>query len=387
MNISRQSLLVMATLMLFSVQTRTADAHHVSDYLEPSTTVPAKLYSVIDGDTIVLYTQGVRLACRLAMIDAPEKKQPLHREAAKALKKKLDGRKILIDVIHLEMDANIAIVIARVGERNVVEMSEKELCAMRGRCMAMVFQDPLSALHPYFTVGRQIAEAYRVHNAGSAAAARRRAVDLLGRVGIPQPSRRVDSYPHELSGGMRQRAMIAMALSCNPELLIADEPTTALDATVQAQILDLMLELQDEFQSTLILITHDLAVVAGTADDVLVMYAGRVAESGPAAQVLQDPQHPYTQGLLRSIPSLTGEPGGGLVPIEGNPPSMIDVPPGCPFHPRCPSARQNGVGCSTIVPRLESTAGDRAHRVACHRAGGDERPTFERRTLSTRVAS
>jgi peptide/nickel transport system ATP-binding protein len=275
----------------------------------------------------------------------------------------------------------------RVGGQDVVAMSEEEARPLRGRRMAMIFQDPLTALHPYFTVGRQIAEAYRVHNKVSAAAARKRAVDLLGRVGIPQPTRRVDSYPHELSGGMRQRAMIAMALSCNPDLLIADEPTTALDVTVQAQILDLMLDLQQECQSALILITHDLGAVAGTADDVLVMYAGRVAESGPAEQVLRSPRHPYTRGLLRSVPSLRGDVCAELAPIMGNPPSLIDVPPGCAFHPRCPHVGQNGDACYSTVPHLEAFAGDPGHRVACHLPRVEHRANFERDSAAARAAS
>ena len=273
----------------------------------------------------------------------------------------------------------------RVGGRDLVGMSEEEVRLLRGRRMAMIFQDPLSALHPYFTIGRQIAEAYRVHNAASAAAARTRAVDLLGRVEIPQPARSVDSYPHELSGGMRQRAMIAMALSCNPDLLIADEPTTALDVTVQAQILDLMLDIQREFHSALILITHDLGVVARVADDVLVMYAGRVAESGTAEQLLRHPQHPYTWGLLRSVPSLQGDVGGELESIVGNPPSLIDVPPGCAFHPRCSYVRLNGERCFSEVPHLTAFADDPGHRVACHVPQGERRAIFEREVASLGV--
>jgi peptide/nickel transport system ATP-binding protein len=265
-----------------------------------------------------------------------------------------------------------------VGGDDVVPMAEEQVRLLRGRRMAMIFQDPLTALHPYYTIGRQITEAYRVHNAVSPAAARARAVELLGRVGIPQPGKRVDSYPHELSGGMRQRAMIAMALSCNPELLIADEPTTALDVTVQAQILDLMLDLQREFHSAIILITHDLGVVARVADDVLVMYAGREAETGSAEQVLRHPQHPYTWGLLRSVPSLHGDIGAELVPIVGNPPSLIDVPAGCPFHPRCPYAGRNGDRSFTEVPPLVAVAGEPGHLVACHLPEAERRAIFAR---------
>ncbi|MCW3820895.1 ABC transporter ATP-binding protein, partial [Micromonospora sp. DR5-3] len=216
-----------------------------------------------------------------------------------------------------------------VGGRQLVGMPEEEVRRLRGRDMAMIFQDPLSALHPYYTVGRQIAEAYRVHHprAGKREA-RGRAVDMLGRVGIPQPGKRFDQYPHEFSGGMRQRAMIAMALVNDPDLLIADEPTTALDVTVQAQILDLLEDLQGEFRSAIILITHDLGVVSQVADDVLVMYGGRAVEHGSVEQVLRRPQHPYTWGLLSSVPSLHGDADADLVPIKGNPPSLINLPSG-----------------------------------------------------------
>jgi peptide/nickel transport system ATP-binding protein len=274
-----------------------------------------------------------------------------------------------------------------VGGDDVVPMSEEQVRLLRGRRMAMIFQDPLTALHPYYTIGRQIAEAYRVHNAVSSDAAKRRAIELIGRVGIPQPDRRVDAYPHELSGGMRQRAMIAMALSCNPELLIADEPTTALDVTVQAQILDLMVDLQREFHSAIILITHDLGVVARLADHVLVMYAGRAMEKGSAEQVLRRPQHPYTWGLLRSVPSLHGDVDADLVPIVGNPPSLIDVPPGCPFHPRCPYGGRNGDRSFTEVPALTPVAGDPGHAVACHLPEAERRAIFEREVVGIGAAS
>ena len=266
----------------------------------------------------------------------------------------------------------------QIGGDDVVSMSEEEIRLLRGRRMAMIFQDPLTALHPYYTIGRQIAEAYQVHNAVSPAAARARAIELVARVGIPRPAKQVESYPHELSGGMRQRAMITMALSCNPDLLIADEPTTALDVTVQAQILDLMLDLQREFRSAIILITHDLGVVANVADDVLVMYAGSAAETGTSEQVLRRPQHPYTWGLLRSVPSLRGEVGTELVPILGNPPSLIDLPKGCPFHPRCPYADRNGDRSFTEVPSLGPVEGEPEHLVACHLPEADRRAIFER---------
>ncbi|SCG14292.1 peptide/nickel transport system ATP-binding protein [Micromonospora echinofusca] len=258
-----------------------------------------------------------------------------------------------------------------VGGRQLVGLPDEEIRRLRGRDMAMIFQDPLSALHPYYTVGRQIVEAYRVHHpkAGKREA-RQRAVDMLGRVGIPQPARRFDQYPHEFSGGMRQRAMIAMALVNDPDLLIADEPTTALDVTVQAQILDLLADLQAEFNSAIILITHDLGVVSQVADEVLVMYGGRAVEHGSVEQVLRRPQHPYTWGLLSSVPSLHGDADADLVPIRGNPPSLINLPSGCAFHPRCRYADRNGDRSRTEVPELRP-AGAPGHLVACHLSADD----------------
>ncbi|MGN9776424.1 ABC transporter ATP-binding protein [Micromonospora sp. H33] len=258
-----------------------------------------------------------------------------------------------------------------IGGRQLVGLPEEEVRRLRGRDMAMIFQDPLSALHPYYTVGRQIAEAYRVHHprAGKREA-RQRAVDMLGRVGIPQPARRFDQYPHEFSGGMRQRAMIAMALVNDPDLLIADEPTTALDVTVQAQILDLLADLQGEFRSAIILITHDLGVVSQVADEVLVMYGGRAVEHGSVEQVLRRPQHPYTWGLLSSVPSLHGDAEADLLPIPGNPPSLINLPSGCAFHPRCRYADRNGDRSRSEVPELRP-AGAPGHLVACHLSADD----------------
>jgi peptide/nickel transport system ATP-binding protein len=236
---------------------------------------------------------------------------------------------------------------------------------LRGREMAMIFQDPLSALHPYFTIGSQIIEAYRVHHDVDKKTARKRAVELLDRVGIPQPDERVNSYPHEFSGGMRQRAMIAMSLVNNPELLIADEPTTALDVTVQAQILDLIRDLQKEFGSAVIIITHDLGVVAELADDILVMYGGRCVEYGTAEQVFYQPQHPYTWGLLGSMPRIDRAQGERLIPVKGSPPSLINIPKGCAFNPRCPYADvPKGNVTRTERPELQDVGG--GHLSACH---------------------
>jgi peptide/nickel transport system ATP-binding protein len=260
------------------------------------------------------------------------------------------------------------------GGEELIAASKERVRQLRGSRMAMIFQDPLSAMHPYYTIGAQIAEAYRVHNNVSKKAARNRAIEMLDRVGIPQASTRVDAYPHQFSGGMRQRAMIAMALCCNPELLIADEPTTALDVTVQAQILDLMRDLQKEFDSAIILITHDLGVVAEIADDLLVMYAGRVMEYGTSADVFYAPEHPYTWGLLQSVTRLDRIKSDRLSPIPGSPPSLIHVPQGCPFHPRC--AYDELVRPKSHEERpelLETTPG---HVVACHMSPEQRREIF-----------
>ena len=252
--------------------------------------------------------------------------------------------------------------------------------ALRGQKMAMIFQDPLSSLHPYYSIGTQIAEAYRVHNKVSKQAARTRAVELLQRVGISQPDKRVDDYPHQFSGGMRQRVMIAMALSCNPELLIADEPTTALDVTVQAQILDLMKDLQAEFHSAIIIITHDLGVVAEIADEVVVMYAGRVLERGTVNDVFYAPEHPYTWGLLGSVTRMDRAREERLLPIPGNPPSLINVPPGCPFHPRCRYGALNGGKEREVVPELEESSP--GHFAACHLPLDERRRIFQNEVAS-----
>ena len=249
------------------------------------------------------------------------------------------------------------------GEELIAATSER-VRSLRGSKMAMIFQDPLSSLHPYYSVGAQISEAYLIHNKVGRKAARRHAIDMLGRVGIPQPAARVDDYPHQFSGGMRQRAMIAMALCCNPELLIADEPTTALDVTVQAQILDLISDLQQEFGSAVIIITHDLGVVAELSDDILVMYSGRMAEYGTAEDIFFRASHPYTWGLLSSMPRIDQARAERLLPIKGTPPSLINVPSGCPFHPRCEYASLTGGRSSTEIPILREA--DPGHLVACH---------------------
>jgi len=222
--------------------------------------------------------------------------------------------------------------------KSLLDLSEREFRTIRGNRVAMIFQDPMTSLNPVFRIGAQISEAIVVHEDVSRREARRRAVDLLGAVGIPEPERRVDDYPHEFSGGMRQRAMIAMALACTPDVLIADEPTTALDVTIQAQIIELIDRLKDEFNSAVILITHDLGVVADIADEILVMYAGRIVERGSTRQLFYDPQHPYTWGLLGSIPRLDRPKPERLPSITGTPPSLIELPAGCTFRPRCPHA-------------------------------------------------
>ncbi|WP_055483462.1 ABC transporter ATP-binding protein [Sphaerimonospora mesophila] len=261
----------------------------------------------------------------------------------------------------------------------LVGASAEHVRKLRGKKMAMIFQDPLSAMHPYYTVGNQIIEAYRIHHDVSKKVARKHAIDMLARVGIPQPDRRVDSYPHEFSGGMRQRAMIAMALCCDPELLIADEPTTALDVTVQAQILDLMRDLQRDFNAALIIITHDLGVVAELSDDILVMYGGKCIEYGSAEDIFERPEHPYTWGLLGSMPRLDREPTERLLPIKGSPPSLINVPSGCAFHPRCPYAERTAGRSETEVPELLETAG--GHRVRCHLPGERRRAIWEKEVM------
>jgi peptide/nickel transport system ATP-binding protein len=247
--------------------------------------------------------------------------------------------------------------------RDLLTMSADELRKLRGNEVAMIFQDPLSSLHPFYKVGRQLAETVLAHRDVSKAAARDRAIDLLEMVGIPDPHRRVDQYPHEFSGGMRQRAMIAMALANEPKLLIADEPTTALDVTVQAQILALIDDLRARLGMAVIIITHDLGVVAEIADEIAVMYAGRIVEHADTRTLFAAPEHPYTWGLLKSIPRLDTDRSADLVPIPGRPPSLINRPSGCHFHPRCPYSLNDAH--RRVDPRLEEVPGQPHHEVAC----------------------
>jgi peptide/nickel transport system ATP-binding protein len=248
--------------------------------------------------------------------------------------------------------------------QELTDATERELERLRGKKMSMIFQDALASLSPYHTIGAQISETYRKHTGASKKEARARAIEMLTRVGIPQPDIRVDDYPHQFSGGMRQRAMIAMALVCDPELLIADEPTTALDVTVQAQIIDLLKDLQRDMGTSIIFITHDLGVIADIADDVLVMYGGRCVERGTKKEVLRAPQHPYTWGLLRSMPSLETSVDEPLVPIPGTPPSLLNPPTGCRFHPRCAYTNEvGGTRCRDEVPLLQLEDG---RGSACH---------------------
>jgi oligopeptide/dipeptide ABC transporter ATP-binding protein len=247
-------------------------------------------------------------------------------------------------------------------ERDLLQLSERELQAIRGNEIAMIFQDPMTSLNPVYSIGKQIVEAIRAHNDNiSKRNARLRVVELLRAVGIPNADQRIDDYPHQFSGGMRQRAMIAMALANNPDVLIADEPTTALDVTIQAQIIELIDRLKDEFNSAVILITHDLGVVAEIADELLVMYAGRVVERGVKRQVFYDPQMPYTWGLLGSIPRLDRPKAQRLHSIKGSPPSLINLPQGCKFRPRCPHAFEK----CWEEPPLENRVEEPGHMDRC----------------------
>lgn len=251
-------------------------------------------------------------------------------------------------------------------------MPEKRRVPLRGSSIAMVFQDALASLNPYRTIGRQISDAYRLHHHVDRATARKRAVEVLDRVGIREPDRRVDDYPHEFSGGMRQRAMIAMAIVHEPAILIADEPTTALDVTVQRQVLDLLTGLTDDLGMALVLITHDLGVVAEVADQIGVMYAGRIVESGSVLDIFDRPAHPYTRALLGATPNL--ESPGRLAAIPGLPASGTHLPSGCPFHPRCAFAAEVGEACRTERPALGTRPGSSAHRAACHYTADRELP-------------
>ena len=255
----------------------------------------------------------------------------------------------------------------RVDGNEILGRPSDQMRQMRGCQVAMIFQDALAALHPFYSVGNQITEAYMAHNDASKSQAKKQAVEMLERVGIPQPDRRVNDYPHQFSGGMRQRAMIAMALVNNPKLLIADEPTTALDVTVQAQILDLLQDLQREYGSAIIIITHDLGVIAETADDVMVMYAGRGVEYGDCKEVLTHPEMPYTWGLLASVPEVASEGESRLIPIPGTPPSLLSPPSGCPFHPRCHyRERVPGDRCFEELPELAPGSRGLGHLKRCH---------------------
>ncbi len=249
---------------------------------------------------------------------------------------------------------------AMFGGRDLLSLDDEQLRKIRGREIAMIFQDPMSSLNPVLTVGRQIREALETHFGMERRPADRRAIELLEQVGIPGAKQRLEDYPHQFSGGMRQRAMIAMALACEPKLLIADEPTTALDVTIQAQILDLLRDLVSERDTSMILITHDLGVVAGICERVHVMYAGTFVETGSADQVFASPRHPYTFGLLQSVPRLDTGRRQALQPIAGSPRNMLSPPDSCPFAPRCPNRIQV---CTEVLPELEPV--EQGHRIAC----------------------
>lgn len=246
------------------------------------------------------------------------------------------------------------------NQRDLLTMAPRDLRRVRGAEIAMIFQDPMSSLNPYLTVERQLTEVLQTHRQFSRPAARGLAIEMLAKVGIPSPESRIDQYPHQFSGGMRQRVMIAMALLCQPKLLIADEPTTALDVTIQAQILELIATLQRDFGTSVILITHDLGVVAGTTDRILVMYAGRVVEEGTTADVFARPSHPYTQGLMNSIPRLDRPTGEPLQAIPGLPPDLSHLPSGCPFHPRCAAVMSS---CDQSYPAVTRLSG--SHQASC----------------------
>jgi peptide/nickel transport system ATP-binding protein len=261
-------------------------------------------------------------------------------------------------------------------ERSLLELSDRDMRRIQGEEIAMIFQDPMTALNPVFTVGNQLAEAIRIHHPNvSRKAALDRSVELLALVGIPEPRIRVESYPHEFSGGMRQRAMIAMAIANEPKLLIADEPTTALDVTIQAQVIEVMKKAQEATGAAMVLITHDLGLVAGVAERVQVMYGGRLFETGDTSTIYYHSKNPYTQGLMRSIPSFTKRVSERLNPIPGSPPSAINLPAGCAFRPRCDFAEAI---CREEEPALRALDPAGAHRSRCHFA--EELPDFSERT-------
>ncbi len=290
------------------------------------------------------------------------------------------GKSVTAQAIMGLLDRKVARVSGQVwlDDDELVAMPDEELRALRGNKMAMIFQDPMSSLHPFYRIGDQLTEAAQVHQKLSKSEARALAIEMLRRVGIPAPKERVDDYPHQLSGGMRQRVMIAMALINSPALLIADESTTALDVTVQAQILELIATLQAEFDTAVILITHDLGIVADIADDVVVMYGGRVVETAPTKRLYYAPEMPYTLGLLTSVPRMDRERIDRLDPIPGNPPSAVNLPKGCVFQPRCTySDRVRDGACLTLNPDLLPT--ERDHLVRCHL------PTDERKRIATAV--
>ncbi len=246
--------------------------------------------------------------------------------------------------------------------RDVLALKDRELRRLRGSVMSMIFQDPMTALNPVLSIGYQLRETLKKHQKLRGRQADERAAELLARVGSPAPRRRLSDYPHNFSGGMRQRVVIAMALSCNPKLIVADEPTTALDVTIQAQILDLLRNLRKDFNTSVLLITHDLGVVASLCDRVVVMYGGKVLETGTVRETFNNAMQPYTEGLLNSIPRLDRARGEPLTPIPGSPPDMLHPPRGCPFAPRCPHARER---CAREMPPLEAAPGSRSHFAAC----------------------
>lgn len=260
----------------------------------------------------------------------------------------------------------------RLAGRDLLSLSDVEMRGVRGNEISMIFQDPMTSLNPLLTIGRQLTEVLEVHGMARGRAARKRAAAGLADVGIPSPEQRLAQYPHELSGGMRQRVMIAMALLCEPKVLVADEPTTALDVTIQAQILELMGSLQERHGTAIILVTHDLGVVAGMADRVNVMYAGRLVETAPCGSLFRQPLHPYTKGLLESVPTLEGNPDEKLYSVQGQPPDLADLPYGCAFHPRCAYAIDR---CREEYPRLEVAVAEGTRMSACFERSRLHSPT------------